>query len=115
MRHDLPPSLVSSRRRGPALRISCAASAVLAGAVALAPMAQALDLDGARNQGLVCEAPDGLVRALAPSPEVKALVADTNARRMQAYQASAQTQNVPVNQVQAVSGGLLRQKHPACP
>lgn len=81
----------------------------------LAGAAQALDLETARAQGALCEGQDGLLRVLTDSPEIKALADATNARRLQIYRDSAQRQGVGVEQVQAVSGASLRQKHPACP
>ncbi|CCG09601.1 Putative uncharacterized protein [Pararhodospirillum photometricum DSM 122] len=74
-----------------------------------------MDLETARAQGILCEGQDGLVRVLTGGPEATALAETTNARRLQIYRDSAQRQGVGVEQVQAVSGASLRQKHPACP
>ncbi len=49
------------------------------------PAFAGLDLDSARDQGLVGERLDGYVQVLKSSPEVEALVKDINQRRKQAY------------------------------
>ncbi|MCL4678802.1 MAG: DUF1318 domain-containing protein [Alphaproteobacteria bacterium] len=46
----------------------------------------ALDLDSARNQGLVGERLDGYVGVVKDAPGVSALVADINAKRKAEYQ-----------------------------
>lgn len=73
--------------------------------VAAAP-ALALDLDQARATGVVGERPDGLVGAVAPSPnaEVTTLVETINRARLDAYRGLAQKEGTPLEAVQAVAG-----------
>jgi uncharacterized protein len=56
----------------------------LLGALIVTP-ALALDLHQARAAGQVGELSNGYVAAINPTPEVKALVADVNAKRKQEY------------------------------
>ena len=66
----------------------------------------AIDLDQARNQGLVGERVDGLVGAVSASatPEVRALVEAVNKARMAEYASIAQKNGTAVEAVQAVAG-----------
>ncbi|MDX2095708.1 MAG: YdbL family protein [Alphaproteobacteria bacterium] len=52
----------------------------------IAAPAFALDLHTARSSGRVGETAEGYVRALQPSPEVNALVAEVNAKRRAEYE-----------------------------
>jgi len=61
--------------------------------------ALALDLHGARNAGLVGEKADGYAQALESTPEVKALVADVNAKRKQEYARISKENGQPVDVV----------------
>lgn len=54
--------------------------------LAFALPAFALDLQHARTQGMVGEQRNGYIAAIAPNPEVNALVADVNSRRKQEYE-----------------------------
>jgi uncharacterized protein len=58
--------------------------AVLVATLAAAP-AFALDLHSARASGAVAETSAGYVKAVTPSPEVNALVAEVNAKRKAEY------------------------------
>mgnify|MGYP000700479684 CR=1 FL=1 len=71
---------------------------VLAALMAASP-AFALDLHGARAQGLVTETPDGFVKAAKSSPEVDALVADVNAKRRAEYERISKQNGQPVDVV----------------
>ena len=70
--------------------------------------AHALDLDTAKQQGLVGEQTDGFIGAVAasPAPEVKALVADVNTKRRASYAAIASKNGTSVEAV----AGLAAQK-----
>ncbi|MBE1236970.1 DUF1318 domain-containing protein [Phaeovibrio sulfidiphilus] len=109
--------LLSSGRRGLDIRsVRLAAACLLASlGLALPGPAWALSLQDARSRGAVCETTDGLVRATTQSPEVSALVSETNARRMQAYKAEAARHGVPVSEIQGVSATQLRDRHAPCP
>ena len=75
----------------------------------------ALDLDAARQQGLVGEQSDGYVGAgsASPSAEVKALVAEVNGKRRAAYAEIAQKNGTAPEAVAALSGQKLIERAPA--
>ena len=81
-------------------------TAIAALGLGLALPALAIDLDQARNQGLVGERADGLVGAVtaSPSPDVCSLVESVNAARLQEYRSIAQKNGTPLEAVQAVAG-----------
>ena len=54
-------------------------------ALIFATPAFALDLHSARSSGVVAETPDGYIKAVQPSAEVNALVAEVNAKRIAEY------------------------------
>ncbi len=54
-------------------------------ALLVALPAYALDLHSARASGAVAELPTGYIKAVTPSAEVNALVADVNAKRKAEY------------------------------
>jgi uncharacterized protein YdbL (DUF1318 family) len=72
----------------------------------------ALNIDAAKQDGLVGERPDGLIGAVSGSAEVDALVNSVNAQRMAKYNQIAQKNGTPVAQVQAVAGQSLIAKTP---
>lgn len=82
---------------------------VLSASLALA----AMSLETAKTQGLVGEQPDGLIGAVAPSPEVNALVSTTNAERLETYKSIAAKNGTGVAQVQAVAGKKLVEQAPS--
>jgi uncharacterized protein YdbL (DUF1318 family) len=86
----------------------------LAGALALATPARALDLDGAREKGLLGEQADGYVGVVAakPSPEVVALAEQVNARRRAHYEEIAVRNGTPVEAVAALAGKKLVEAAP---
>jgi uncharacterized protein YdbL (DUF1318 family) len=74
--------------------------------LAFALPALALDLDEARAKGVIGERVDGYVAAVKekPSDEVKALVAEINAKRRAAYEEIAKRTSAPVEAVAALAG-----------
>ena len=66
----------------------------------LAQAAWAIDLQSAKDQGLVGEANTGFLAATgAPSPEVAALIEDVNRKRRAEFEATAAKTNATVEQV----------------
>jgi uncharacterized protein YdbL (DUF1318 family) len=88
----------------------------LAGALllALALPAAALDLDGAKAQGLIGEMTTGYVGAVSPSapPEVKQLVDQVNAKRRASYEDIARKNGTAVEAVAALAGTKLIERAP---
>jgi uncharacterized protein YdbL (DUF1318 family) len=84
-------------------------------ALALPTAAVALDLDGARAQGLVGEQTDGYVGAVKGQggEDVRRLVADVNAKRRAAYEQIAREQGTDVTTVAALAGQKLIARMPA--
>lgn len=83
--------------------------------VVLCPLGSAhaaMDLAGAKAQGLVGERPDGLVGIVSPpgAPELQAMVEGINAGRLQTYRDIAAKQGTPLAQVQALAGQSLISK-----
>ena len=76
--------------------------------------AHALDLDSAKQQGLVGEQTDGYVGAVAASPsaEVKTLVADVNTKRRASYAAIASKNGTAVEAVAALAAQKLVDRVP---
>lgn len=68
-------------------------------ALMIASPAFALDLQGARSQGLVAETPEGYVTAVKSSAEVDALVSDVNAKRRAEYERIAKEKGQSVEVV----------------
>lgn len=65
-----------------------------------ASMLQASPLDEARDAGLISELPTGYVQASASAPaQIKALAADVNKRRKEAYEGIAKKNGISVEQV----------------
>lgn len=83
-------------------------------ALGLALPAAALDLDTAKRQGQVGEQTDGYVGAVRPDApaEVRALVADVNARRRAAYEEVARKNGTPIEAVAALAGQKLIDRVP---
>lgn len=70
--------------------------------------AAAIDLDGAKAQGLVGERPDGYVEAVGDaSAEVRTFVQDVNAKRRVAYEKVAGQNGAPVDDVAKIAGKKL--------
>lgn len=72
---------------------------VIALAALVAMPALALDLHEARSSGQVAETPEGFIKAVKPSPEVDALVAEVNAKRRAEYQRISKENGQPVDVV----------------
>jgi len=87
----------------------------LLGALALAAPAWALDLEQARDRGLLGEQADGYVGVVAasPSPEVVALAAQVNAKRRAHYAEIAARNGTPVEAVAALAGKKLVESAPS--
>lgn len=68
----------------------------------------AISLDSAKSQGLVGERPDGLLGIVSTAtPDVQALVNNTNTERLSKYQGVAAKNGTPLEQVQALAGKKL--------
>jgi len=90
--------------------LTFAAVLVLGASLAFA----ALTLETAKQQGLIGEKPDGTVGAVStPSAEAAAIIASTNAQRLEKYKAIAAKNGTPVDQVEAVAGQKLIAATPA--
>lgn len=79
---------------------------------AIAAPALALDLDGAKAQGLVGERPDGYVGAVSsnPSGEVATLVSSVNTARKQQYTSIATKNAQPLTVVEKLAAEKLIQR-----
>lgn len=75
--------------------------------------AWALDLDQARNAGMVGEQTSGYVVALKNTPEVNALVAGVNAKRKQQYISLSKENGQPVEVVAKLFAAQIINKLPA--
>ena len=66
--------------------------------------AYALDLDGAKGQGLVGEQPDGYLGVVKATPAAVELVADINQKRRDAYERIAKQNGITLDQVARLAG-----------
>lgn len=73
----------------------------------LAIPAWALDLQTARNQGLVGELNDGYVKALQANPDLQALAADVNAKRQAEYRKISAANGQPIEVVAKLAAGQI--------
>jgi uncharacterized protein YdbL (DUF1318 family) len=91
------------------------ATGLAAAALSLATAAGALDLDAAKQQGLVGEQTDGYVAAVEASPggDVEKLVADVNQRRRASYEAIAKKNGTDPKAVAALAAQKLVERAPA--
>lgn len=80
--------------------------AMLAGLFVYPDPSWAIGLQDAKTQGLVGEQPDGYLGAVKPNPsaEIKALIADINAKRKKEYQSIAQRNNTNLDLIEALAG-----------
>ncbi len=69
--------------------------------------AWALDLQSARNQGLVGEMNDGYVKALQPNPDIQALVSDVNGKRQAEYRKISAANGQPIEVVAKLAAGQI--------
>ena len=72
--------------------------------LACSTLAMALDLDGAKSQGLVGEQPNGYLGVVKATPEAVELASDINAKRRAAYDAIAKKNGATLDQVAALAG-----------
>lgn len=79
----------------------------------LAAPAFAMDLAGAKADGLVGETPTGLVAMVKDAPGVADLVKTTNAGRLDIYKDTAAKQGITLEQMQAIAGKKLIDQTPA--
>lgn len=73
-------------------------------ALVFSVQALALDLDGAKQQGLVGEQPNGYLGVVKATPEAVELVSDINRKRRQAYQRIASENGITLEQVAHLAG-----------
>jgi len=74
----------------------------------------ALELDDAKNMGLVGEQPNGYLGLVSgTSPEAAALVVDINAKRKARYQEIANKQNTQLVNIERIAGEKLIEKSQA--
>ncbi|MCE0555820.1 MULTISPECIES: YdbL family protein [unclassified Motilimonas] len=73
----------------------------------------ALDLQQAKEQGLIGERPDGMIGAVQASPEVNKIVASINAQRVDAYKKIAAKNGMTTDQVAILAGEKALQKTPS--
>lgn len=72
----------------------------------------ALDIDGAKSQGLVGEQPDGYLGVVKATPEAVELSSDINQKRRQAYQRIAKQNGITLEQVSTLAGQKAIEKTP---
>ncbi len=87
---------------------------LILGLAGLPQAAWAITLDEAKNQGLVGEQPNGYLEAVKPDApaEIRALVADINAKRRQKYQEIAGKNQTSLQVVEALAGKTAIEKTP---
>jgi uncharacterized protein len=106
---------MTRRMQTPWKQFFTAGSLALAILMELTVGAWAAPLDDAKAAGLVGERPDGYVAAVQPNPppDIAALVKEINAKRRAAYADIAAKQNVPAEQVGAVTAEKIKRQAPA--
>jgi uncharacterized protein YdbL (DUF1318 family) len=95
--------------------VMVAVLALWAGFAAIPPAYAQASLETAKQAGLVGERPDGLVGFVAGTvpDDVRALVEQVNAQRLQRYAQIAAGNGTSVSGVQAVAGRQLIERSPA--
>src|SRR5690606_20523635 len=85
---------------------------LLSGLLAFSQSALSMDLDSAKQAGLVGELANGYLGAVSTpaSQEVQKLVNDINAKRKLKYEEIAKSQQVPLRVVESQSGSKLIQR-----
>jgi uncharacterized protein YdbL (DUF1318 family) len=88
--------------------------ALLLGVAGWPSQSWAISLEDAKRQGLVGEQPNGYLEAVVPNPpaDVRALIADINAKRRQKYEQVARTNGTSLDVVEALAGKTAIQKTP---
>lgn len=85
-------------------------SALMVMVVAI-PLAFAMSVEMAKQQGIIGERTDGMLGVVSgATPDVQTLVNQTNTERMDRYNAIAGKNGTPVSQVQALAGKKLIEK-----
>lgn len=77
-------------------------AAILLGASST--LAFAIDLDGAKSQGLVGEQPNGFLGVVKATPDAVQLAADINTKRRAAYERIAKENGITLEQVATLAG-----------
>lgn len=80
--------------------------------VGLSSMAWALDIDDAKDQGLVGETKSGYISAVSgnPTADIKRFVADINAKRKAKYAAIAKKRGIPLKNVEQLAAKKAMEK-----
>jgi uncharacterized protein len=106
---------MTRRMHSPWKRFLAAVALGVAILVGVTTGAWAGPLDDAKAAGLIGERPDGYVAAVQPnpSPDIAALVSEINAKRRTAYEDIAAKENVPIDQVGAVTAEKIKTQAPA--
>lgn len=86
---------------------------IFAVALLFAGAALAMDLDSAKDQGLVGEQPNGYLGVVKATPEAVEMVSDINQKRRQAYQRIARENGISLDQVANLAGQKAIEKTPA--
>ena len=73
--------------------------------VCVSAMAWALDIDNAKDQGLIGETKSGYISAVSknPSAEIKSFVAEINTKRKAKYAAIAKKRGIPLKNVEQLA------------
>ena len=106
---------MTRRMHSPWKRFLAAGALAVAILVSVTTGAWAGPLDDAKAAGLIGERPDGYVAAVQPNPppDIAALVSEINAKRRAAYEDIAAKENVPIDQVGAVTAEKIKTQAPA--
>lgn len=72
-----------------------------------------MSVAAAKAQGYVGEKPDGLLGIVQSAPGVAAMVDSTNAARLDKYRSVAQSNGLPLDQVQKLAGEKLMNETPS--
>lgn len=100
-------SLSSRLRRYAATALMAATAIIISTGLALA----SLSVETAKKQGLIGERQDGMLAPVAAAtPEVRTLIAETNAARLARYKEIAARNGTELPQVQAIAGKKLIEK-----
>jgi uncharacterized protein YdbL (DUF1318 family) len=83
------------------------------GMLLMAGPAMALDLQGAKGQGLVGETATGYLAAVQASPEVQQLIGTINGKRKAYYQQISKRNNTSLAAVEQLAGKKAIEKTPA--
>lgn len=88
--------------------------ALLLGVAGWPSQSWAISLEDAKRQGLVGEQPNGYLEAVVPNPpaDVRALIADINAKRRRKYEQVAKTNGTSLDVVETLAGKTAIQKTP---